>query len=139
MGGSLLNETGGLLLDTHIWFWYLAGSAKLPVGLREAIDEDTERCWLSPLSVWELALLAERGRVQLVGSFRDWVASAQRLLPLREATLNTEVAIVSRELSLPHEDPADRFLAATALVYGLTLLTADRRLTRARWLKTRSR
>jgi PIN domain nuclease of toxin-antitoxin system len=46
-------------------------------------------------------------------------------IPLREATLNQEVAIQSRLANLPHKDPADRFLAATAVVYDLTLVTAD--------------
>ena len=122
-----------------MWLWYLGGLAKLPAGLRQAIDDSTASCWLSPISVWELSLLAEHGRVQLKGSFREWTTRAQRLLPLREAPLNHEIALVSREVRLAHEDPADRFLAATALVYGLTLLTVDRRLARARWLSTRSR
>jgi len=45
--------------------------------------------------------------------------------PLEEAALNHEVALRSREVSLPHQDPADRFLVATALTYELTLVTAD--------------
>jgi len=49
-------------------------------------------------------------------------------LPFREAVINQEVAIQSRKINLPHQDPADRFLAATAIVYDLTLVTADRRL-----------
>ena len=51
-----------------------------------------------------------------------------RSTPLREAPLNHEVAIQSRSLDLPHQDPADPFLAATAIVYDLTLVTADDRL-----------
>jgi len=57
-----------------------------------------------------------------------WVRSMLRSTPLREAPLNHEVAIQSRSLNLPHQDPADRFLAATAIVYDLTLVTADERL-----------
>ncbi len=49
-------------------------------------------------------------------------------LPLREAVLNHEVAMQSRKISLPHQDPADRFIAATAIIYGLKLVTADRHL-----------
>jgi PIN domain nuclease of toxin-antitoxin system len=54
-----------------------------------------------------------------------WVREAIARSPLHEAALNHEVALRSREVSLPHEDPADRFLVATALVYELTL-TAPR-------------
>ncbi len=129
---------GPYLLDTHIWFWHLTGSPRLPDGLRAAIDGSATDLWLSPISVWELGMLAERRRVGLKVAFRKWVEEAHRRLPLRDATLSREVALASHEVSLPHRDPADRFLAATAIVHGLTLMTVDQRLRRARWLATRS-
>lgn len=95
-------------------------------------------CWLSPVSVWELGKLAERGRVEIAGDYRDWVVEAGRAFPLREATLNNEIALTSLELELPTRDPADRFLAATALVFELELVTLDRELLEAEWLPTRS-
>jgi len=49
-------------------------------------------------------------------------------MPFHEAALNHEVAMRSRKISLPHQDPADRFIAASAIVYGLTLITADNNL-----------
>jgi PIN domain nuclease of toxin-antitoxin system len=126
------------LLDTHIWLWYLTGSERLPGGLRAAVDAAPGQLWLSPISVWELGMLEERGRVHLGSGFRAWVEEAQQRFPLQEASLTREVAVVSRELALPHRDPADRFLAATALVHELTLLTVDERLRSARGLPTRS-
>jgi len=63
---------------------------------------------------------------------------AGRRFPVEDAGLSREVAIVSHEIELPHGDPADRFLAATALVYRLTLLTVDERLSSAPWLPIRS-
>jgi PIN domain nuclease of toxin-antitoxin system len=54
----------------------------------------------------------------------------------KEVPLNAEVAIRSRELDLPHQDPADRFLPATALIYGLEMATSDRALLSAEWLPT---
>ena len=126
------------LLDTHIWFWYLTGSPRLPDGLRNAIDAATGSLWLSPISVWELGVLEERGRVRLKPDFRTWVQHAFLRLPLEEAPVNREVALASREIELAHRDPADRFLAATARVFGLTLLTVDERLTRSRGVRTHS-
>jgi PIN domain nuclease of toxin-antitoxin system len=126
------------LLDTHVWFWYLTGSERLPKALVRAIDGASGEIWLSPISVWELGLLAERGRLRLTGGPRNWTEEAARRFPVRDAPLNREVASVSVELTLPHRDPADRFLAATALVYELTLVTIDDRLTKATWLPTRS-
>jgi PIN domain nuclease of toxin-antitoxin system len=128
----------GLLLDTHVWLWYLAGAAELPPGLRRVIDETTGDCWLSPVSIWETALLVERGRIRINLTTREWVARARERLVLNEAPLNAEIALVSREIRLPHQDPADRFLAATAIVHGLSLATVDRRLLRARAVPTRS-
>jgi PIN domain nuclease of toxin-antitoxin system len=121
-----------------VWFWYLTGSSRLPAGIRAAIEEAPGDVWLSPISMWELGMLDERGRVRLTGGIRAWCEEAARLFPIEEAALNREVALVSREVVLAHRDPADHFLAATALVYGLTLLTVDDRLRGAPWLPTRS-
>ncbi len=123
------------LLDTHVWLWYLAGSRDLPTTLREALDDAAGLCWLSPISVWEANMLVERGRVRSVGG-RDWVRDALEKLPLREAPINFEVARTIADLVLPHNDPADHFLAATALTYDLTLVTLDGHLLRAEWLPT---
>lgn len=129
----------GFLLDTHIWWWYLTGSDRLGKGLQSQIERSAPDCWLSPISVWELRLLAARERIRIPGVFRQWVEAASTKLPLNEAHVTREVALVSGEIKLPHRDPADHFLAATTLVYDLILLTVDERLTKAKWLPTRSR
>lgn len=126
------------LLDTHIWFWYLIGSDRLPTGLRNLLDTPQQVRWLSPISVWEVGMLAARGRIQLHVELRQWVVQARQQFSLQDAPLNLEVALTSREITLPHRDPADHFIAATAIVYDLTLLTIDQRLTQAEWLPTRS-
>lgn len=126
------------LLDTHIWFWYLIGSDRLPTGLRDLLDTPQQVSWLSPISVWEIGMLAARGRIQLHAELRQWVVQARQQFPLQDAPLNLEVALTSREIMLPHRDPADHFIAATAIVYDLTLLTVDQHLTQAEWLPTRS-
>lgn len=84
--------------------------------------------WLSPITTWECLLLAEKGRVELIPDGRAWMRDALRITGAREAPLGHEVAILSRTIGLTHQDPADRFLAATAAVYDLTLVTADERL-----------
>jgi PIN domain nuclease of toxin-antitoxin system len=121
-----------LLLDTHVWLWSLSAPDRLLGKVRKALEAKTSEVWLSPISVWELLVLAERGRVRLDLEPRAWVAEALERAPLEEAVLNHEVALRSREVSLPHQDPADRFLVATALTYELTLVTADETLIAAR-------
>lgn len=129
----------GLLLDTHVWFWHLLGDPRLPPSLRETIDEGRGELWLSPISVWELGILDGRGRVRLDRPFAEWVRTALQRLPVEDARITREVAISTEGLQMDEYDPADRFLAATTLVYGFTLVTMDRTLSRARWLPTMSR
>jgi PIN domain nuclease of toxin-antitoxin system len=81
--------------------------------------------WFSPVSVWEALTLMQKGRVR-VHEPLAWVESATELM--REAPLTREIVRASFVLSLPHADPADRFLAATAKLLNLTLVTADARL-----------
>jgi PIN domain nuclease of toxin-antitoxin system len=115
-----------LLLDTHIWIWSLAEPNRLTQRLQRELKDQGNELWLSPVSTWEALLLHARGRIQLRGSAREWVAEATAYL--REAPLTHEIVAAAQELPLPHQDPADRFLAATAAVLGLTLVTADHRL-----------
>jgi PIN domain nuclease of toxin-antitoxin system len=125
-----------LLLDTHIWIWNLAGSQRLPARLRQTIASNKTEVWLSPISVWETLVLAEKGKIQLERNPLAWVQEALSRWPVKEAPINIAVCMKSRELDLPHQDPADRFIAATALIYGLHLMTLDKRLCSARWLPT---
>ena len=119
-----------LLLDTHIWLWGLLEPSRLGRRTAAALDDAANELWLSPISVWEALMPAERGRVALVPDAERWVRASLERLPFREAPLNAEVARASRALKSPSDDPADRFLAATARVYDLTLVTADTRLRR---------
>jgi len=76
-------------------------------------------------------LLTEKKRILFQGDSIKAVRNIFLRIPFREAPVNREVAIRSRLVDLPHQDPADRFLAATALVYDLTLVTADKRIIEA--------
>ncbi len=114
-----------VLLDTHIWLWSLLEPARLSPKVAAALaSPDTER-WLSPLSVWETLLLIERQRLEVDRPGEAWVREALERAPITEAPITREVAIVSRGLKSRHRDPVDRFLVATAIVFDLTLVTAD--------------
>lgn len=117
-----------LLLDTHIWLWGLLEPERLVPAVRAALQSPDSELWLSPISVWEALELAERGRLSVTVAPAEFVQQLVRALPHREAPLTHDIAVMSRRLSLWHQDPADRFLAATAQVLGLTLVTADERL-----------
>jgi PIN domain nuclease of toxin-antitoxin system len=117
-----------LLLDTHIFLWALLEPERLPPPAAQVLENPKNELWLSPISLWECLVLAEKGRISLDPDSETWIREVLKSHNFREAPLTTEVAIISRRISLTHEDPADRFLAATARVFELTLVTADRRL-----------
>jgi PIN domain nuclease of toxin-antitoxin system len=127
-----------LLLDTHIWIWYLSGNPRLSATLQIAISEDTNELWLSPISIWEALLLAEKGRIVLEPNPTQWVQNSLQAIETKEAPLSNDIAILSRQLDLVHQDPADRFIAATAVHYGLTLATVDKNLVKATCVETLS-
>ena len=127
-----------LLLDTHIWLWSHTEPERLTKRVTAALTDDGNQLWLSPISIWEFLLLAERGRVRVRDGNAppDWVEAALSRAPMHDAPLSREVAIRSRSVRLEHEDPADRFLAATADVYELTLVTGDDRVLRGKGFRT---
>lgn len=114
-----------LLLDTHIWLWSKSDPSRLGIRAAEALSSTANELWLSPVSVWEVLILSRKGRIRIADPLR-WVESAAS--QMREAPLTQEIVRTSFALSLSHADPADRFLAATAKVLNLTLVTADRAL-----------
>ena len=125
-----------LLLDTHIWIWSLLDPKKLSRRVRSALESPDNELWLSPVSTWELLILIEKDRVVVDGDPVPWVNEVSKAVTFREASLTHEVVVESRVVDLPHQDPADRFLAATARVYDLTLVTADDRLLASRRIAT---
>ncbi len=117
-----------LLLDTHIWLWSLVEPERLAPKVSTALADPGNERWLSPLSVWEALLLIERGRLVVDRPGTAWVKEALARAPVIDAAVTREVALASRGLKTRHRDPVDRFLAATAAVFELTLVTADRAL-----------
>ena len=117
-----------LLLDTHILLWGILQPEWIPDNLKRALEDPANELWLSSISVWECLILARKGRVTLLPDPESWIRTTLRELMPREAPITIEIAIRSRSIEIPHADPADRFLAATAAVFDLTLVTVDERL-----------
>lgn len=114
-----------LLLDTHIWIWSKSDPGRLGKRAAEELSNRSNELWLSPVSVWEALTLMQKGRIRVENPLA-WVERASE--QLREAPLTQEIVRASFALPLPQADPADRFLAGTAKVLKLTLVTADQRL-----------
>jgi len=120
-----------LLLDTHIWLWSMSEPHRLTRRVARELDNRENQLWLSPVSIWETLLLYRKGRIKIPGDFETWITGAITKIPFSEAPLTFDVARALTAVSLPHSDPADLFLVATAMVFDLTLITADRNLIHA--------
>jgi PIN domain nuclease of toxin-antitoxin system len=116
------------LLDTHIWLWNSLQPNRLSARVARELDNPENELWLSPVSLWELRLLCDKGRVRLFPDAVNWINESLVRTSIREAPLTFEIALAVSSLNLPHNDPADGFIAATAKVFGLTLVTADEQL-----------
>lgn len=114
------------LLDTHILLWSLLDPKHLSEKVAEELNDPANELWLSPMNVWEIIILAEKGRIRLDRDPVVWMENVLATLPFHQAVLNHAVAMQSRTIPLPHQDPADRFIAASAAVYDLTLVTSDK-------------
>jgi len=124
------------LLDTHIWLWSLLEPDRIGAPVLAILQDDDNELFISPITVWEIMILAERGKIELHPTPEEWIAEALERSPVMEAKLSHAIAVKSRRIELPHQDPADRFIAATAWEYGMVLITADQRLREAHEIDT---
>jgi PIN domain nuclease of toxin-antitoxin system len=113
------------LLDTHIWVWSFIEASRLSNRVATTLTDLQNELWLSPVSVWELTILCRKGRFQVQPDISTWVKKSMSDLQLIEAPLTIDVALAIPSINFSHGDPADQFLAATAKVFDLTLITAD--------------
>lgn len=114
-----------ILLDTHIFLWFIAGDTRLPLPVRESVrDPDTE-VYLSVASVWEAVIKYQLGRLSLPEPPQTYVPRQRERHQI--ASLTIDEASVARLAELPpiHRDPFDRILVAQAQRYGLTVATVD--------------
>ena len=117
-----------IVLDTATWIWRASDPKRLTTSARRAIDQ-AERALVSAISVWEVAMLVAKRRIQLDRRVEQWVDIALALPGIQLAPL--EPAIAVRSTKLPgefHPDPADRIIVATALENAVPIITPDDRI-----------
>lgn len=127
------------LLDTHILLWWHGDRDRLSRQQREAIASANADSPLlvSDISLWEVAMLHDLGRIRLAIPLREWLEKAVARPLVRRQGISPAVA--AELASLPdffHRDPADGILVATARVTGATLLTRDRRIVESQLVDT---
>ena len=123
------------LLDTHVWVWWMIGDPRLSKRERDALDDlpSGSRPKLCDISLWEVALLVQLGRLRLDDGLEDWlrIAASPATVEVQPMT-PAVVAEMTRLPSTFHQDPADRLIVATARAAGLPLATHDARIRRSR-------
>jgi PIN domain nuclease of toxin-antitoxin system len=123
------------LLDTHAWIWWIEGDRRLQRRVRDTLDQlpRDDRPYLSAISLWEVAMLVERGRVAFSVSLSEWLGAAAHPRSVRIVPISPDIACETAGLPARfHRDPADRIIVASCRVLGLPLLTGDPRIIRSR-------
>jgi PIN domain nuclease of toxin-antitoxin system len=119
-----------ILLDTHIWVWWVHDETRLTNTQSEAISANQpDAIGVSAISCWEIAKLVERGRLELPCRLEEWFEQALGYPGLRIIELTPEIAMESCRLpGTFHRDPADQIIVATARTNGCSLVTSDKKL-----------
>lgn len=115
-----------IILDTHIWIWWVDDNQRLTQQHREWIQEyQPQGLGISMISCWEVAKLVENNRLTLSISVDEWLEGALTYPGVQLLNLTIPIIIESTKLTGFHRDPADQLIVATARIYDCPLLTAD--------------
>ncbi len=119
-----------IVLDTHIWVWWIHGDSRLSSSHAKLIeDNEDDEIRIGTISLWEVAKLIELGRLVLPVALGDWFRDALAYPGVTLVDLTPGIAIESTQLpGRFHRDPADQIIVATARVLGHDLLTADQKI-----------
>lgn len=119
-----------ILIDTHIWIWWVLEPARLQPAHQTIIEEHRAGIvGVSVISCWEVAKLVQLERLQLSRPVAQWIALALGYPGVRLLPLTPEVAVASTQLPDGfRSDPADEILVATARLHKCPLVTMDRKI-----------
>jgi PIN domain nuclease of toxin-antitoxin system len=117
-----------ILLDTHVWIWWVHDEAELPAECRDLLQaHESDGLGLSAISCWEVAKLVQRNRLILPVPLEKWMDQALAYPGIQVLDLSPRVAMESVQLPGDfHQDPADQIIVATARLHNVPLVTADK-------------
>jgi PIN domain nuclease of toxin-antitoxin system len=115
-----------IVLDTHIWVWWVDDNTRLTQKYRDWIQQyQSQGLGVSIISCWEVSKLVEMGRLTLSVTVDEWLQQALAYPGVQLLELTIPIIIESTKLTGFHRDPADQIIVATARIWACPLLTAD--------------
>lgn len=120
-----------ILLDTHVWLWWLLGDGALKTSQRAELDRLASRkeLALSWVSIWETEILERKGRIQFTMDFAEWIKKATAPSFIKVIGVDTNLVLYQRKLPQGfHSDPADRLIVTTAMALNIPLATFDNKI-----------
>lgn len=114
-----------LLLDSHVFLWWVGADPALPRRARAAIADADNECFLSHASVWEMAIKASLGKLKLPVSVERFVAEQCELNDIRFLSITLAHVVAVERLPFHHRDPFDRLLVVQARYEGMALISHD--------------
>ncbi len=117
-----------VLLDTHIFLWWLFGDPRLPGGVRRYVEDRDHEIFVSAASVWEIATKYRLGKLPEAGSVAKHVPAWIERAGFQSMAITAEHAQLAGAWDIAHRDPFDRMLAAQAKLEKILLATVDKAL-----------
>lgn len=114
-----------LLLDTHVFLWFISGDPRLPTSWQDAIRDPNNEVYLSVVSVWEAVIKHQLGRLPLPESAESYVPKQRQRHMIQSLPLDEPSVCQLRKLPHLHRDPFDRMLICQALSHGMTMASVD--------------
>jgi PIN domain nuclease of toxin-antitoxin system len=114
-----------LLLDTHVFLWYVSADPKLPAASRAAIQGPANEVYLSVASIWEAVIKYQIGKLPLPGPLADYLPKQREAHGIASLPITEGAMVALAGLPALHRDPFDRLLVAQAIQHGLTIATVD--------------
>jgi len=120
-----------IVLDTHVWLWWLSNPEKLTPAATQRIDREVNdgQICISSISAWEIAMLVSKGRLELSIDVVDWLAVSESLPYIKFVPIDDRIAVQSVQLrDILHNDPADRIIIATAITLNTSVVSSDKKI-----------
>ncbi|MGQ0652994.1 MAG: type II toxin-antitoxin system VapC family toxin [Betaproteobacteria bacterium] len=117
-----------VVIDTHVLIQDVLEPKRLSAKARRALDGAAGPLAVSGISLWEIAMLIAKGRIDPATDAAQFIGDIVESRAITVLPITPKIAVLAQAEAFPHRDPADRIIAATAIVHGAQLVTADERL-----------